>query len=310
MDENNQVVDPVYNLAVSPVFSKDQTIFAARASGLYRSMDGGQSWNNAFDSLQSQEPIPASWVVVSPDFAEDRQIFAAAPGGVLRSEDGGQTWTVAMLPTPTPFITALAVSPDYASDHLILASTMQDGIFRSVDGGARWVAWNFGLFDLHVYCAALSPDFGRDQTVYLGTESGMFRSLNGGLGWREVDFPIEHAPVLSLALSPNFPQDRILFAGTELAGLFRSGDAGKTWEQVVPWERIGSVNAVLAVKSGRVLALGDETILVSRDTGKSWQSWRNNLEFDDQLTCLAIPQGVESGAPVWVGLANGKILQM
>ena len=310
MNDTNQIVDPVYNFAASPAFASDQIIFAARASGLYRSMDGGQSWQNAFDSLQSQEPIPASWVAVSPSFAQDQQVFAAVPGGVLRSEDGGQTWTVAMLATPTPFITALVISPNYAVDHLILAATMEDGVFRSTDGGAHWTAWNFGLFDLHIYCAVISPDFSRDQTVYLGTESGIFRSLNGGLGWREGDFSVEHAPVLSLALSPNFGQNNTLFAGTESAGLFRSGDGGQTWEKVISAEQVGSVSAVLNPKSVDVLVLGDEIILVSRDAGKFWQNWQDHLQFEDQLLCLAAPQGVESGAPLWVGLANGEIMQV
>jgi photosystem II stability/assembly factor-like uncharacterized protein len=310
MNETNLLMDVIYNLAASPAFASDQAIFAARASGLYRSTDGGQNWQNAFASLQSQEPIPASWVTLSPNFAHDQQVFAAAPGGVLRYDDGGQTWTVAMLPTPAPFITALAISPNYAADGLLFAVTMEDGVFRSTDRGARWTAWNFGLFDLHVYCVAISPDFARDQTVYLGTESGIFRSLNGGLGWREVDFPIEHAPVLSLALSPNFAVNGLIFAGTESAGLFRSTDGGQTWEQVIPAEQVGSVNAVLAPKSTEVLVMGDEMLLVSRDAGKSWQDWQDDLQFDDQLTCLVAPQGIESGAPLLIGLANGEILKV
>ncbi len=306
----NQAPDLIYNLAASPNFMNDQTLFAARASGLYRSQDGGLTWQGCYDSLALQAPLATLYAALSPDFAAHRTVFAAVAGGVLRSTDGGQTWTSALLPSPPPVITALAISPDYVQDGIIFAATMDDGIFRSADRGARWTAWNFGLYDFHIYCVAISPAFAGDQTVFLGCESGIFRSTNKGLGWREVDFPIEHAPVLSLAISPAFAADGTLWAGTESAGLFCSRDAGQTWVSVLPAGQVGAVNAVLAAESGVVLALGDETVLISRDGGETWRPWRADLQLEDQPLGVAAPRGLESGAALFVGLSNGQILQV
>ena len=132
MTTNNQhVADAVYSFAASPEYLKDQIIFAARGSGLYRSDDGGTTWQFALDSLELETPLAISCVALAPNFAEMSHVFAAGPGGVLRSRDGGQTWYVTMLPSPPPFITGLAVSPNYAKDGIVFASTMDDGLFRS-----------------------------------------------------------------------------------------------------------------------------------------------------------------------------------
>ena len=99
--EAAEVQDIVYALATSPDFTQG-VCFAARISGLYRSDDGGASWNFAFDSLELSEQLPATAVALSPDFENDHTVFAGAPGGVLHSVDEGKTWYVAMLPSPPP----------------------------------------------------------------------------------------------------------------------------------------------------------------------------------------------------------------
>ena len=212
--------DPVYALAPSPNFAEDQIVFAARGSGLYSSSDGGQHWESALASLELTSPLAISCVALAPNFAEMPHVFAAGPGGILRSRDGGQTWAITMFPTPAPLITGLAISPNYADDGTLFASTLDDGVFRSLNRGVDWGAWNFGLFDWHILSVAISPNFAEDKNIYLGTESGIFRSRNGGMGWQELDFKIEHAPVLSLGISPNFKEDGTLLAGTEAFGVF------------------------------------------------------------------------------------------
>jgi photosystem II stability/assembly factor-like uncharacterized protein len=192
--------DLVFALAASPTFADDGLCFAAHQSGLRRSTDGGQSWHDAYATLNLQAPLAATSVAFSPDFAEDRTLFAGAQGGVLRSHDGGQTWTVAGLPVPPPFVTNLVISPNYREDGLVFGSTMEDGVLRSWDRGISWAGWNFGLLDLNVYALAISPEFRADETLFVGVESGVFRSGNGGRAWRETAFPMEAGPVLSLAI--------------------------------------------------------------------------------------------------------------
>jgi photosystem II stability/assembly factor-like uncharacterized protein len=305
-DNIQQITDAVYDLTPSPAFSKDQTIFAARGSGLYRSNDGGKTWKFALDSLNLEAPLAISCVALAPNFPELPHVFAAGPGGVLRSRDAGESWYVTMLPSPPPFITALALSPNYAEDGIVFASTMDDGVFRSRNRGVDWTAWNFGLFDLHVLSIALSPDFAVNKNVFLGTESGIFRSANAGLGWQELDFPIESAPVLSLALA-----DGLIWAGTEESGLFSSADDGQTWQQLADVGTVGSVNTIItSPKIAEMLIMNDAGLLFSRDQGQTWQYRTTDLEFAVSPLAVALPQGVGRDALAIVGLANGEILHL
>jgi photosystem II stability/assembly factor-like uncharacterized protein len=313
-DNTQKLADAIFGFAVSPEFENDKTVFAARNTGLYRSQDGGTSWQFSFDSLELEAPLAVSCVSLAPNFAEMPHVFAAGPGGVLRSRDGGQTWYVSMLSSPPPFITGLAVSPNYARDGIVFATTMDDGVFRSSNRGVDWTAWNFGLFDRHILSNALSPNFAEDKNVFLGTESGIFHSVNGGLGWRETEFDIENAPVLSLALSPNFAEDGLLFAGTESAGIIYSEDRGSTWALAAGEGQVGSVNAILTsnnfLKEPYLLIANGESILLSRNHGRSWQSWRENLQFDDLVLSIATIEDLVPGSKLMIGLANGEIVQV
>ncbi len=75
-------------IAISPHFGIDQTFFiAADSVGIYKSIDAGQHWNVAYNSLAFQT------LLFSPNFATDRTIYAGEDGrGVYRSTDGGATW--------------------------------------------------------------------------------------------------------------------------------------------------------------------------------------------------------------------------
>src|SRR5262245_34349985 len=130
--------DTVYSLAASPNYAIDSYCFAGCASGLYRSTDGGKTWDYAYESLNLQAPLTTVTVALSPTFASDLTLFAGVQGCILHSFDAGHTWYIAQLPTPPPLVTSLVVSPDFANDGVLIAGTMEDGIFRSGNQGHTW----------------------------------------------------------------------------------------------------------------------------------------------------------------------------
>ena len=56
-----------------------------------------------------------------------------------------------------------------------------------------------------------------------------------------------------------------------------------------------------------VLALQAQRLMISRDGGRSWSPWKDGLHFDEGLTCVAAPCGLDAGALLLVGLGNGGV---
>jgi len=310
--EESMAQDPVYTLAASPGYARNGICFAGRASGLYRSDDGGVTWRALFGGLNLTGPLAAMAVTVSPGFEADRCVFVGVQGGILRSSDGGESWHPSVLPSPPPLVTALAISPGFVEDGVLFAGTMGDGIFRSADRGSHWAAWNFGLLDLNVLALATSTDYPHDETLFAGTESGISRSTNGGRAWRELDFPVDHAPVVCLGIAPGYARGGWLLAGTEASGLFGSGDGGKIWSRLGEEAIPSAVNGLVlgSNRSGRqeILALLPERLVLSRDGGRTWSEVKPGPQEGQDVTCVLAPEGTAAGAPLLAGLANGQVI--
>ncbi len=276
--------DAVYALA-----GANGTLYAARASGLYQSSDGGARWR---DLLAGQGTTGAVTAVA----VSGATVIAARGGAILRSEDSGAGWHESPLTQPPPTVTALALSPDYANDRTAFAATAQDGVFVSTDGGARWIGWNYGLIDLNVNALALSPDFAADRTLLAGTESGLFRSRNGGRSWREVDFPLDAAPVLSVGIAA----ERLL-VGTE-RGLWVSDGGGAVWTRV---ENVPSAVQAIQPRGDQVWLLLEDRLICSADGATSWRQVAA-LPPEEMATAF-LP---DVGGTVMVGFADGDLVSV
>lgn len=288
-------------------------MFAAKASGIYRSLDGGKQWELAFHLENLQEPLPALSICLSPDFGHDHNVFVGVPGGILRSFDRGDTWKVEKLASPPPVTGALVISPNYADDGILLAGTNEDGIFRSLDRGLHWSTCNFNLLDLNVLSLAISPDFASDEMLFAGTVSGLFRSKNGGRAWREVDFPFGYDPVLSLTFDPDFASSKTILAGTETQGLQVSHDAGATWERIGVDELVQPINAILHVpeKSNHkvVFVLNGDQIFYSDDELQTWREWEPAAALQEGVSAIALPGWETAGKlQLLAGLADGRVI--
>jgi photosystem II stability/assembly factor-like uncharacterized protein len=198
------------------------TIYAGTWGGVFRSTDGGESWNAVNSGLTSLI-VPA--LSIRPD--TPTTIYAGTyGGGVFRSTDGGESWTAVNSGLTNLDVNALSIRPDTPTT--IYAGTYGGGVFRSTDGGESWNAVNSGLTNLDVLALAIRPD--TPTTIYAGTYSGdVFRSTDGGDTWTAINNGLTSFYVNALSIRPDTPTT--IYAGT-YGGVFRSTDGGNSWTAI------------------------------------------------------------------------------
>jgi photosystem II stability/assembly factor-like uncharacterized protein len=265
------------------------------AAGLYRSTDGAVHWD--FVALQGHA---VTSIVIDPR-NPDLVMAAAGDSGVARTTDGGKTWNSA-LPDAQAGAVWLVFDPDnpnnvYAGTRPIAAGGGRGGgggggrgappvttpatdsqIYRSTDEGATWQktspeglpGGNFGTIAL-----AVAPG-SKGQRVYDYVAQGMFRSDDGGAHWtRASDDPrlIGGGQFHDVIVDPR--DANILFATQ--TSLYRSIDAGKTWESYTGAPSGADFNYVWIDPTNdkyMILAV-DQGTEISMDAGRTWTSWFN-----------------------------------
>jgi photosystem II stability/assembly factor-like uncharacterized protein len=139
-----------------------------------------------------------------------------------------------------------AMGPSGGDVRTLTASSSQPGvvylgtadghIFGSTDGGGHWQILGRAGTDLSAVVTSLLVDPRDPRTLYASTwsrertnQGGVYISHDSGVTWAPSGLGSQE--VRALVQAPSHPDE--LFAGT-LDGVFRSLDAGKTWERISP----------------------------------------------------------------------------
>lgn len=232
--------------------------FGAVGGGVWKTIDGGTTWNAVTDGQLKSSSVGALAVsesnpdVVYVGMGETELRGNIMQGdGVYKSSDAGKTWK-----------------------HMGLENTQAIARIR-IDPANPDI----------VYAAALGHPYGPNQ------ERGVFRSKDGGKTWKKILYRDEHSGAVDIALDPN--HSKTIFAalwdvyrtpwllndGGPGSGLFKSIDGGDTWTEItrnpgLPAGVIGKIGvAVSAVDSNRIYAIveaADGGLFRSDDGGAHW----------------------------------------
>jgi photosystem II stability/assembly factor-like uncharacterized protein len=287
----------------------DLSLFVANSrAGVYKSVDGGHNWTALSFPVRAdttQTPHLA--------LAGDGTLFAALGTAIERSRDDGQTWEY-LAGAPLGFeVTALAVSPNFRADGVLVAgssySTRQ--LIRSADGGQTWQV----VFDgkslesaSDIRAIAFSPNFAGDGTLYAWMQyAGLLRSTDGGLSWSLLTGDISQLFVQSMVVSPDGSQ---LYLGGLYGQNYVSADRGQTWlawGDRVPDERVWSA-PLLFDKQGTLLLGTDVGIYRSLDAGQTWLRASFGLPLDTESgKPLAVRAIVTDGGWLYAALVRGGL---
>ncbi|MCH7605526.1 MAG: glycosyl hydrolase [Chloroflexi bacterium] len=235
--------------------------FGACAGGVWKTIDGGTYWENISDRFFKTAAVGA--IAVSE---ADHNVIYVGMGescirgdvshgdGVYKSSDAGKTWVHLGL-DDTRHIARIKVHPQ--NPDLVYVAALghafgpnaSRGVFRSRDGGKTW---DHVLFrDEKTGAIDLTIDAGNPRILYAalwetqrtpwslisgGPGSSIYKSVDGGDTWEELTgnpgLPKGLKGRIGIAASPARSGRVWATVEAEDCGLFRSDDAGATWQRV------------------------------------------------------------------------------
>jgi photosystem II stability/assembly factor-like uncharacterized protein len=274
--------------------SADALLAGTYGDGLFRSADGGRSWERVDAGLTA-----STFRFVTAELA------GTEPARVYRSPDGGRSWEelegITRIPGHEQWFLpysprAGAARNAYVSGDRLLVAVEVAGLLRSDDGGGAWVCEPVaGDEDVHhvtghpddpelVYASLGSASLKRRG----GQHGGIARSRDGGRTWEKIETDYTRA-----ALVPPTRPDLVLAGPALRVGrggrIVVSSDGGDTWEPAgrgidVPMPDM--VELFVAAPDGTVLAICSGGRLL-RAAPEDW-SWSSALPPDAAVTVKSV----------------------
>ncbi|MGH7369785.1 MAG: WD40/YVTN/BNR-like repeat-containing protein [Candidatus Methylomirabilaceae bacterium] len=226
--------------AVAQARSGTKRLYAATATGLLASEDGGRRWV----AVRLPPAANVEVLAVAVDPRDERTLYVGGRGGLWKSPDAGSTWTPIDLPSRS-MPRALAVGA--TTPAVLYVGTDRDGVFRSPDGGVSWVPASRGLPEAlaggrPALVRSLTAHPTNPELVYAATElHGLYRTMDGGATWAPINEGLGPLPLRRrtggprLLLDPLDPQRLLALVIRPVHShrldtrLFHSGDGGERW---------------------------------------------------------------------------------
>ncbi len=237
----------------------DTYYFGATGGGVWKTLDGGRTWSNISDGS-----FGGSIGAVAVSTWDPNVIYVGGGektvrgnvshgDGIWKSLDAGKTWRHMGLADShhVPRIRIHPRDPDLvyvaALGHLY-GPNDERGVFRSRDGGDTWEKILFVNADAGAVDLAMDPSNPRilyasfwrlRRTPYSlesgGEGSGLWKSTDGGDSWQELTdnpgLPAAPIGISGITVSPSRPDNLYAIVEASQGGVFRSRDAGATWEK-------------------------------------------------------------------------------
>lgn len=270
-------------------------------SGIFRSMDSGDSWKKLDTSsvagLQNVESLAID--PRNPDV-----VFAGTWYLPYRTKDGGKTWAITKQGIiDDSDIFAIDIDPRNAN-HLFASAC--SGIYESHNSGDSWSKVQ-GIPSQSRRTRAILQHPSVAGVVFAGTTEGMWRSADGGSSWMLTTS--KQLEINSIAVHPRNPQ--VIHIGTNNYGVMVSRDGGRTF---VPSNggysgRFTKVLVTDRERDGRLYAAtintatGGGFFFISNDGGETWQPSMRNMP--PRLITYAILQDRVDGNVIYLGTNLG-----
>lgn len=280
-------------------------------SGVFKSQDGGATWQPAREGIESQDVQALAIDPVDPD-----NVYAGSTtGGIFRSRDGGASWTAINSGLKNLNVYSIVVHPQDPAR--VYAGTFGN-LFQTVNAdseNADEVIWatvgtptspqQQNLINNSVYAVTLDP--ANPDILFVGTHTGgVFRRLGGT--WTQVwhdTRPGNPSTIISNVRAVTVSSDgTTVFAATQGLGIYTSTTSGNTntWSATAGTGLTTSTLRSLAMvptDPTQLYAGTAEGFFYSADGGTTWN------ESDAELDTLTIAIDPVTPTTVYAGTSQG-----
>ncbi len=233
------------------------TIYAGAANGgVFRTEDGGDSWNPIFD-FHAYMSVGA--IAVDGDHiyvgTGDRNFGGGSyiGDGIRYSPDYGNTWQN-IGPKQAGVVTDISLHPSNRSEIVIgsqgnpFIKSSDRGVYKTTDGGANWkntlfVSDSSGVCNLIrdpnnplvMYCSSYNRYRPGLRSEIAGPDSKIFKSIDGGSTWQQLTNGLPTGTFSRTGIAVASNNSNILAAvyvdkEAKLHDIYKSEDAGQSWK--------------------------------------------------------------------------------
>ncbi|MEQ1587184.1 MAG: T9SS type A sorting domain-containing protein [Cyclobacteriaceae bacterium] len=238
---------------MSCITSNTAGTYVGSFSGIFRSLDGGTTWDEANTGITSAN--------VRSVVMLNNKLFASSFNMIYRSLDLGNSWQ--RLNTPIPY--GQGIMSLHVSGPNILAGTFNEGTFVSSDEGVTWNQVNL----------AGATSFAQHGTdVYASSISGIFVSKDYGMTWSFFS-NVPFANVITVLGND-------LFTATSTLQRISLTNANHTPVEFTAPQNITS----FATINNQLFCGSNVGVFVSNDRGETWTTLNNALSGNYFVSAL------------------------
>ena len=265
--------------------------------GVYKSIDGGQTWT--FAGLPNAGQIGAVRIhPTNPDIvwvsATGDMFKANSERGVFKTTDGGRNWRKVLYLTDTLGAMDVELQPGnpnvvYAwmsrlerKPWTIISGSREGGFYKSTDGGERFTKIMTGLPSELIGKANLATTNANPNRIYALIEAkpggGMYRSDDEGQTWTAINTTtggLVQRPFYYITLGADQLNADVIYAGAE--SFYKSVDGGKTFQTFRTPHGDNHDIWVNPKDSNVMIQANDGGANVSLDGGRTWSSQSNQV---------------------------------
>jgi photosystem II stability/assembly factor-like uncharacterized protein len=328
--------------------------------GVWKTTDAGRTWFPIFDSqptgsIGALAVAPSNPNVIYVGSGEGlRRPDLSTGDGIYKSTDAGNTWQHLGLRDGQQ-IANILIDPQDPNRVFVAVlghpygPNSERGVFRSTDGGETWQKILYKDDDIGAADLAFDPK--NPQIIYTdlwssrrppwttgnpleGHSGGLFKSTDGGETWHPLTkgLPTNAQGLgrIGFGISPSSPNRiyALVDAAPEVGGLYRSDDAGESWQRVNHEQRIwgrGSDFAWVRVspENPDIIYICNTSTYRSTDAGTSFTAIKGAPGGDDyhavwinpenpRIILLAADQGATisvNGGETWSSWYNQPTAQ-